>query len=137
MTSTRKDVRIKRKIADRLLNGMVERAKEINSSEQYVYGIKRLVVFGSYVNDPESNSLGDPDIGFETYPKFQGDELCQKHLEKSMECRDSDMMVQIGWAEIEVLRRLRNRSAYISLHRIGTPEDQAIFSKEFIEIPIE
>lgn len=137
MTSTRKDVRIKRKTADRLLNGIVERVKKINSSEQYVYGIRRLVVFGSYVNDLESDSPGDPDIGFETYPKYQGDELRQKHLKKSMECRDSDMLVQIGWAEIEVFRRLRNRSAYISLYRIGTLEDQAIFSKEFVEIPIE
>jgi len=137
VTSNRKDVRIKRSTADKLLEGLTERALQINKDPYYLYKVSRLVVFGSYVNDPEMDTLGDLDIGFLLEPKHSG------QMQESLERKRSksapgylDWMTAMFWSQEEVLRRLRNRSAYISLHRIGGPEDEAIFSKSVMEIPL-
>ena len=137
MTSDRKEVRIKRSTADRLLNGFIERISKVNSDDSYLYRVDRAVVFGSYVNDPDKDMIGDLDIGLKLVPKHEGkehEELCDL---KRRECRSSDLFTSVVWPTEEILRMLRNRSAYISLHMIDTADDEAIFSSGIMEIPID
>ena len=70
MTSSRKDIRIKRSTADKLLDGVKERILLANANDSFCYRIKRAVVFGSYVNDPDKDTLGDLDIGIEFEAKY-------------------------------------------------------------------
>jgi predicted nucleotidyltransferase len=45
----KKRVGVTRETADRLLDNLRTRAKEIDADPQYLYGISRLAVFGSYL----------------------------------------------------------------------------------------
>jgi hypothetical protein len=135
MTSKTKTVRMKRTIADRFLAGVKERVKEINSSNQYVYRVARLVVFGSYVNEPEKQNLGDLDLGVQLAPKTADrGEHQRKCRAKEQECPSSDWLLAMDWAEEEVYRRIRNHNAYISVHIMSQTENKAIFSKKVMEI---
>ena len=133
MTSSRKDVRIKRETADRLLSGLRERILQANANESFCYRIKRAVVFGSYVNDPNREALGDLDIGilFEAKYPFNSEEF----RNKERECKSSDWFKAMAWPKEEVVRYLRNRSGYISIHDIET-DHEAIFSKNIIELEV-
>ena len=133
MTSSRKDVRIKRETADRLLTGLRERIIQANGNESFVYRIKRAVVFGSYVNEPDRQLLGDLDIGIQLeakYPKGSAE-----FKAKEDECNTSDWLVAAAWPKNEVLRFLRNRSGYISIHDLVT-DREAVFSKDVIELEV-
>ena len=134
MTSDRKDVRIKRSTADRILKGLQQRIIEVNTVCEFAYIMKRAVVFGSYVNS-DKDTLGDLDIGFQLEPVFEDPvdrQIFEEHRRSF--CKSDDFMMLLIWPKEEVLRYLRNRSAYISLHEIGTPEDEYIFSGNIIEL---
>ena len=133
MTSDRKDIRLKRSTADRLLDGVKERIIEVNMSDRFVYGVNRAVVFGSYVNS-DINMLGDLDIGVELKSKYEGEEhklMCDK------KCEESKLPGIIGWLcwpTEEVYRYIKNRSAYISIHNIQN-DSEAIFSSGIMDLP--
>lgn len=126
---------MRRATADRLLEGLKERIVEVNRSDTYVFRVSRAVVFGSYVNNPEFDMLGDLDVGVLLEPKYGPEEQTTRCRMKSMECRSGDYLDMMGWPREEVLRKLRNRSPYISLHPIGS-DDEAIFSKGILELPV-
>ncbi|MBR4685952.1 MAG: hypothetical protein IKP04_05425 [Candidatus Methanomethylophilaceae archaeon] len=133
MTSSRKDVRIKRSTADRLLDGVKERILLANANESFCYRIKRAVVFGSYVNDPDRDTLGDLDIAVEFEAKYPPNS--EEFRDKEMECRSSSWFAAMAWPKEEVVRYLRNRSGYISIHDLVT-DHEAVFSKDVIELEV-
>lgn len=133
MTSSRKDVRIRRETADRLLEGLRERILLANANNSFCYRIKRAVVFGSYVNDPEKDTLGDLDIGIEFEAKYPPNS--EEFRNKERECRSSSWFAAMAWPKEEVVRYLRNRSGYISIHDLVWDRD-AVFSKDIIELEV-
>ena len=88
MTSNRKDVRMKRKKADELLEGMKHRIFEVNSDDRFICKITRAVVFGSYVNDPEKDTLGDLDIALNIVDLYPAEHPL--YLAKMSEFKGSD-----------------------------------------------
>lgn len=136
MTSRRKDVRIRRSTADRMVKELQERILEINSDDRYAYKVGRAVIFGSYVNS-DCDTLGDIDVGYLLEKRFSDrarhDSLVES-IRRNHRC--SDWLLRLAWPMEEVIRRIRNRSGYISLHPIGTKEDEAIFSKEWMELEV-
>ena len=134
MTSSRKDVRIKRETADRLLEGLRERILLANANDSFCYRIKRAVVFGSYVNDPDRDMLGDLDIGIQFEAKYPQNSL--EYQSKADECNTSDWLEALAWPKNEVIRYLRNRSGYIAIHDIDS-DGKAVFSKEVLELEVE
>ena len=133
MTSSRKDVRIRRETADRLLEGLRERILLANANDSFCYRIKRAVVFGSYVNDPDKDTLGDLDIGIEFEAKYPPNS--EEFRNKEMECRSSDWFKAMVWPKEEVVRYLRNRSGYISIHDLVS-DREAVFSKDILELEV-
>ncbi len=133
MTSSRKDVRIRRETADRLLEGLRERILLANANDSFCYRIKRAVVFGSYVNDPDKDTLGDLDIGIEFEAKYPP--TSEEFRNKEMECRSSDWFKAMVWPKEEVVRYLRNRSGYISIHDLVS-DREAVFSKDILELEV-
>lgn len=57
---------ILRSTAERKINEFLERVKEVNRNDYYLYKIKKVVVFGSYLSDAEK--LGDIDLAIEIVP---------------------------------------------------------------------
>ncbi|MBR6214427.1 MAG: hypothetical protein IKQ67_07300 [Candidatus Methanomethylophilaceae archaeon] len=133
MTSSRKDVRIRRETADRLLEGLREHILLANANDSFCYRIKRAVVFGSYVNDPDKDTLGDLDIGIEFEAKYPPNS--EEFRNKEGECRSSSWFAAMAWPKEEVVRYLRNRSGYISIHDMVWDRD-AVFSKDILELEV-
>lgn len=135
MTSGNKERRMHRKTADRLLAGAIERAKDINADPRYCYTIERMVVFGSYANS-DRDDLGDLDIAVQLVPRYFEDD---PHWEEARSrYRGGDFIMRHVWPMEEVMRRIRNKSAYISIHRIGrdAEQDGIIFSDRTIEVDL-
>ena len=78
----KKKVGVTRETADRLLDNLLTRAKEIDADPQYLYGISRLAVFGSYLT--AKDKLGDIDIAVELGPK---ERVPERHWEACAEQR--------------------------------------------------
>lgn len=133
MTNNRKDVRMKRKKADELLEGVKHRILEVNSDDRFICKITRAVVFGSYVNDPEKDTLGDLDIALNIVDLYPAEHPL--YQAKMSEFKGSDWLLELYWPSEEVMRYVRNRSGYISIHRFGT-DDPAIFSKDILELDV-
>lgn len=115
MTSNRKDVRMKRSTADRLLEGVKERISEVNNNDNFLYKVTYAVVFGSYVNAGR-DMIGDLDIALRVEPKGEGDGFKKKCEQKERECKSSDWLMCMAWPREEVLRYIKNKSGYISIH---------------------
>ena len=119
--AAKKVLNISRKTADRIVSEVVERAKVINASPypKFMYFVKKIAVFGSYLTDKEK--LGDVDIAV--------------LLERKEECErgnwedDADECIRIhnknvynffqvmSFPEKIVYQTLRNKSKSLSIHQ--------------------
>jgi len=112
---------IKRKTADRLFAAFLDRVRQTNETDYYLYRVTRVVVFGSYL-DQDKQELNDLDLAIDLAAK-QADERKQQEL---MEARIVDahekgrdfknIVDQLGWPQTEVKQFLKSRSTAISLH---------------------
>ena len=111
---------ISRATAEKLAREVVERAKAINASDDYVYRVSKLTAFGSYLSS--TPTLGDVDLAVDLVPRLK-DRV--KH-EKAMEAfwrdaasngkRFKDFFDRLSWPTISIYQELRNRSSALSLH---------------------
>jgi hypothetical protein len=76
----KKNMKISRERADGYLKGLVYRAQLINATTEFVDGISRLAVFGSYMTDKAI--LGDLDIAVELGPRGSARKFDQKFNER-------------------------------------------------------
>lgn len=127
--------RIDRAKADALVAGLIQRAKDINADDRFVLAVTELRAFGSYI-EPDKNDLGDVDIGFgvEVKPKFDAKDV--SGLSKRTQRAFPDMAARnflefLFLPRKVVLRTLKNRSPYLSLHPI---EDLAKIGVEGVQI---
>jgi predicted nucleotidyltransferase len=135
MTSQRKDRKMHRNTADRLLEGVRERIAEVNSNEDYCYSITEAYVFGSYVNS-DRDMISDLDIALRVERRCSTDS--EQYRRRQAECPYGDVFLQLVWPKEEVLRFIRNRSGYISIHTLGDVEQDAIiFSDRTIRLEVE
>jgi len=105
---------------ERLLAGVIDRAKRFNADESHLIAITELVVFGSYL-DPEVQRLGDLDLGVAfrsripntTAPADQREILLS--YAKAGGRPINNLLAALSWPDTEALMILRNRSAAINL----------------------
>lgn len=115
--SDKKRMGITRTTAEKLLAELPKRAEAINADPQYLFGISRIEVFGSYLT--EKAKLGDIDIAVQFSPKNRNPQehwqLCQEQGAKEGPA-DSSFLGQLVWAQNKVLRALRAKHYAFSLH---------------------
>lgn len=108
---------IHRRTAERLLEQFMERVRIVNADGNYLYTVKTIVLFGSYLS--ERDDLGDIDIAFALKQRSIADwgaaanELRQRAQEAGRRFRSN--LEWIGWPELEVVRYLRSRSRSLRL----------------------
>ena len=128
---------IMRKTADRAISQLLDRVKEVNNDPYFLYEVKRVVVFGSYLSNSEK--INDVDIAIELVSKEQNLELREKHFTQRREevARKGkyfgNIIEELAWPEIEVRKFLKSRSRSLSFHLIEDPileqtEYKTIFS---------
>src|SRR5262245_8680920 len=114
--------RIDRAKADALVAGLIERAKEINQDNRFVLRVTELRVFGSYI-EPDKADLCDVDIAFavEVKPGFDAKDVTalSKRTQRSFPAIPARNFLEFLFLHRKVvLRTLKSRSPYLSLHPI-------------------
>ena len=107
-----------RSTAERLVSGVVERARLINADDDWAYRVAMLVVFGSFVVGAERPN--DVDVACSLKPRWQraaqdrAEELrravCDRRFRNTWEC--------VAWPKLEVLRFLKSRSRGLSVQEL-------------------
>lgn len=64
---------LKRTKASEMLAGIIDRARTLNSDPSRPWSVTKLVVFGSYMNDPRKAVLGDLDLMYELTRRLEGE----------------------------------------------------------------
>ena len=115
---------------DRIFSEFMKRVERVNEDDTFIYRISKLILFGSYLN-PAAVDYGDIDIAYELErkiidnDKFQEINQCIIDDAKRNGKYFSSMVDELFYTYDQVLYYLKNRSPYISLHRI---EDIEILS---------
>lgn len=115
---------ISRKTADRLVAGLLERARAYNADPAKPHFINTLSVFGSYL-DPKADTLGDIDVEL-TYGRRIADPKQVLDYSRSSGRSFPTYMDQLLWPLTELVRHLKNRSAFINI----TTEDIARITEQ-------
>lgn len=115
--------RIYKAKADKIFDEFMKRVSEINENENYIYRVSKLHLFGSYLN-PEADDYGDIDIAYELERKISNDhsfsEAKQRIIDNAKSAGKvfSSIVEEVCYPSDLVLRYLKNRSPYISLHHM-------------------
>jgi len=131
MTSNRKDCKMKRETADRHLREVACRIKEVNDNPDFCYTITEAYVFGSFVNS-DAEMVSDLDIALRMERRCPT--TSEQYRRRQAQCPYmSDDLMWLIWPKEEVLRYIRHRSGYISLHVLGDPEQDAIIFSDKVQ----
>jgi len=118
---------INKEKADKILHEFIKRVEEVNTNDYYLYKVKKILLFGSYIN-PSSMDFADIDIAFELERKEKDPDKFQKQDQALIKqaCKNgksfSSFIDELFYSERLVLLKLKNRNQYISLHRIGSDD---------------
>jgi hypothetical protein len=109
---------LRRATAERLIEEVVQRAREINGDSEFAYRVQRLVVFGSFLTGAERPN--DVDIGCCLVARFDGEKQHvmegERRKKKGWFMNTSEWAV---WPKVEVLRKLKSGSRDLSIQEIG------------------
>lgn len=121
---------------DKIFNEFMKRVAEINEDENYIYRVSKLCLFGSYLNS-EADDYGDIDIAYELEHKISDDHSFSEARQRIIDNAKtygkvfSSIVEEVCYPSDLVLRYLKNRSPYISLHLM---EDIKTLSVPFKQI---
>lgn len=119
--------RIDRQKADRLVAGLLERARHVNADNYYLFSVAEMRAFGSYI-DPTQLDLGDVDIALSLERRLLDGEDIEGFMKREQKRasesgrRFSNILQMLDYAEHEVRRFLKARSPYLSLHDMSDME---------------
>jgi hypothetical protein len=122
---------MKRATAETMLAAVIERAKAINRNPELLCSVRELRVFGSYLTD--SPSLGDLDIAYRLVRRPSWTAEAALARADLMIPSTGDFIRRLTYYETEIKQILRNRSGYISLHRIEEIVELACASRIVFE----
>lgn len=125
---------ISRATADRKVAEFLERVRLVNDDERYLYRVRRVVVFGSYLTDQPS--INDVDLAVELERRVTDPTLFMtKTMERVVEAERAgrsfaSYFAQLIWPHTEVLLKLKARSRSISLHSTDDPVLESAASRQ-------
>ena len=109
-----------RKTAERLLAQFLERVQRVNSTQEFVYRVEHVVLFGSILSDIDR--LGDVDVAVQLQPKVDKDDAFQEWSmarRRAAEAKGRSFRGVFDWAiwpTQEIFLQLKARSRGLSLH---------------------
>lgn len=111
--------RVKRETAEVTLHKFLDRVRQANCNDEFLFKVTTVVVYGSYLGD--AKRLGDLDLAIELEPRHQPldfdamNRLYIEHFERSGRAYRR-IGYEYEWAQMEVFLFLKNRSRTLSLH---------------------
>ncbi len=124
-------------LAGELLAKFLQRVQQVNASEEYLYTVSRVDVFGSYLSNQPT--LNDLDLAIELQPREPDPDkhfdACEAESRAAYAAgrRFPSYADQLGWPEEQVRRFLKARSPRLSLHGIDEPRQLGTSTKTLIE----
>ena len=103
-----------------MVREFLTRVNQVNADPYYLYRIRKVLVFGSYLSKAEK--LGDIDLAITLEPKEPDGErlrtLEDKRIQKASNAGKyfSNIVDQLFWPRREVEQFLRKRSRYLNFH---------------------
>lgn len=125
-----------RKTAEELLAKFLQRVQQVNASDEYLYTVARVDVFGSYLSDQPT--LNDLDLAIDLQPREPDPDkhfdACEAESRAAYAAgrRFPSYADQLGWPEEKVRRFLKARSPRLSLHGIDEPRQLGTSTKTLI-----
>jgi DNA-binding PadR family transcriptional regulator len=120
---------ISREKADQILEELFQRAEAINADRSFTWGVKALIVFGSYM-DPSKEKLGDVDVAMDLDRKpglTPEDDEAQTRRDARAGKQFSSYFEQIAWQQIKIHKALKAGKRGLSLH--SAQQDREILEK--------
>ena len=113
--------RLKRENADRLINDLLSRARQLHHDDRYLFEPSKAIVFGDYltVHDP----IQDIDVAVELRPKHEPAEhrrLLEKRIAEAERSHEhfKSFLDEQKVAQKDVLAALKGRSRGIKIHQL-------------------
>jgi predicted nucleotidyltransferase len=130
---------ITRQTADKLVEGFLERTKNINACADYAFYVQKVIVFGSYLSD--RSDLGDVDLAVTL--EFRHDDIDKRQAQFDKRIQHAidqgrifkNIVERYGWPQIEIFRILKASLPSLSLHDAKSQEAflQSVPSKILFE----
>lgn len=117
-----------REAAERLLQGLVERARAYNEDPLRPLIIERLRIFGSYL-DPAVDTLGDLDVEL-SFTKKDGSSKAALDYANRSGRRFGTHVERLFWPQTELMQYLKNRSRFINI----TEEDISLLTDKVLVV---
>ncbi len=128
---------LQRATAERKLSDFLGRVRRINEDDYYLYRVKKVLIFGSYLTAAER--INDIDVAVDLVHRWQDpDKHTTLHDARIREAtrsgrRFGNISEEVSWPETEVLLALKARSRAISLH----PTEDAILKRADSKVVFE
>lgn len=106
--------------AEQLFNDFMERVKEVNNNDYYLYKVSKVILFGSYITD--KLIVNDIDIAIEIIKKedepnvFQAKNMKRISEAKEKGIRFSSVVDELFYPHAEVQSFLKSKVKYLSIH---------------------
>ena len=121
----------KRENADKLLENVIEKIKEVNEKGEFIYYIKKAILFGSYINS-DRNEIGDLDIAI--YLEIKDNSICeqrqnqQRYLEAGKV--NEPFLKQIIFGKEEIAKFIKDKKRILDIHDGARAELEAKYYKD-------
>ena len=112
----KKNTTYSRKTANRALEDVKKRIKEVNDNEEFIYRVKKAVLFGSYINS-EKDNIGDLDIALYVELKDKSIPEYEQNIQKSrISYNYVPFLLRFIYGKEEVFKYIKNRKRVLELH---------------------
>jgi hypothetical protein len=114
--------RLDRARAEKIVDALIERVRKVNINPDLIYRVADLRVFGSYITD--ATDFGDIDVAYRLAFKEENGDIVEANKRRAEASgRDfSNFIDEISYGGTEVVRLIKNKSQYLSLHSIDELE---------------
>ncbi|MCU7512355.1 MAG: nucleotidyltransferase domain-containing protein [Ignavibacteria bacterium] len=127
-----------RSTADKKLQEFLQRVKEVNNNNYYLYRVTKVILFGSYLTDKER--IGDVDIAIELEHKIidpvlrKNADIGRYHLAIKNGRQLNSMLDDIFWPYNEVVLFLKSRARSIDLTDTSDPVLEETKTKVLLDL---
>lgn len=121
----------KRETADKALKNVLEKIEDANKNKEFIYFVKKAVLFGSYINS-NKEKIGDLDIALylELKNKLIPEEEQNYYSYKKNSKKYEPFIVQLIYGKEELFRFIKDRKKIVDLHDGNMAESEAQYYKD-------
>lgn len=112
----KRTINYSRKTAERALKNVIRKIKEANKNEEFIYIIKKAVLFGSYINSTK-DKIGDLDIALYVELKDKSMPEVEQNIERARTSYNYvPFILRFIYGKEEVFKYIKDKKRVLELH---------------------